>query len=396
MTSPPRSVPVGGLASPPRGLDRGGARAAPLRPPAVLRPPVRLLRLRHRPRRTGAGRGLRRRAPRRSSRRSATCSRRHRRRSSSAAARRPSRSRPHLARLLAALPPTQELTVEANPETITPALAALLREHGVNRVSLGAQSFQPHLLDVARAPGDARDRARAPSARCATPASTTSRSTSIYGIPGQSPDDLAGRSRGGARARAPSTCPATSSRRSRARASRTRTGRSSPAQADAMESVLRARRRDAHDRRLPLVRDRELLSCRRRSRPAGTAQPRLLARPRLPRRRHRRGLHGRGLRWRNAPGLPRYLAAARARRASPPRELEPLEDDDTSTRARAARSPTRRAAPDRRPGRTPSTRAALDRLRRLGLVRGSVEAGELALTPRGRFLGGGVTAELLA
>src|ERR1051325_7848032 len=53
-----------------------------------------------------------------------------------------------LARLLAALPPADEVTVEANPETVTPVLAALLREHGVNRVSLGAQSFRPHLLAV--------------------------------------------------------------------------------------------------------------------------------------------------------------------------------------------------------------------------------------------------------
>ena len=53
-----------------------------------------------------------------------------------------------LARLLAALPEADEVTVEANPETVTPALAALLRESGVTRVSLGAQSFQPELLAV--------------------------------------------------------------------------------------------------------------------------------------------------------------------------------------------------------------------------------------------------------
>jgi oxygen-independent coproporphyrinogen-3 oxidase len=53
-----------------------------------------------------------------------------------------------LARLLAALPPAAELTVECNPETITPAKARVLVEGGVTRVSLGAQSFHPHLLDV--------------------------------------------------------------------------------------------------------------------------------------------------------------------------------------------------------------------------------------------------------
>ncbi|MEX2613929.1 MAG: radical SAM protein, partial [Gaiellaceae bacterium] len=36
-----------------------------------------------------------------------------------------------LARLLAAVPAADELTVEANPETVTPELARLLREGGV-------------------------------------------------------------------------------------------------------------------------------------------------------------------------------------------------------------------------------------------------------------------------
>jgi oxygen-independent coproporphyrinogen-3 oxidase len=53
-----------------------------------------------------------------------------------------------LGRLLEALPAAGEVTVEANPETVTSELGALLRSAGVNRVSLGAQSFQPRLLDV--------------------------------------------------------------------------------------------------------------------------------------------------------------------------------------------------------------------------------------------------------
>ena len=53
-----------------------------------------------------------------------------------------------LRRLLDALPLAAEITVEANPETVTPELAGLLRESGVTRVSLGAQSFQPALLRV--------------------------------------------------------------------------------------------------------------------------------------------------------------------------------------------------------------------------------------------------------
>jgi oxygen-independent coproporphyrinogen-3 oxidase len=53
-----------------------------------------------------------------------------------------------LRRLLESLPPAAEVTVEANPETVTPELALLLRESGVTRVSLGAQSFEPTLLQV--------------------------------------------------------------------------------------------------------------------------------------------------------------------------------------------------------------------------------------------------------
>jgi putative oxygen-independent coproporphyrinogen III oxidase len=49
-------------------------------------------------------------------------------------------------RLLRALPACEELTVEANPETVTPALAARLAQEGVTRVSLGAQTFEPDLL----------------------------------------------------------------------------------------------------------------------------------------------------------------------------------------------------------------------------------------------------------
>ena len=53
-----------------------------------------------------------------------------------------------LARLLSVLPAADEVTVEANPETVTPELAELLRASGVSRISLGAQSFQPALLEV--------------------------------------------------------------------------------------------------------------------------------------------------------------------------------------------------------------------------------------------------------
>src|SRR6516165_4478976 len=41
-----------------------------------------------------------------------------------------------------------EFTIEANPGTLDAEKVAVLADHGVTRVSLGAQSFQPHLLHV--------------------------------------------------------------------------------------------------------------------------------------------------------------------------------------------------------------------------------------------------------
>ncbi len=49
---------------------------------------------------------------------------------------------------LGCLQQTHEFTVEANPETVTPQLMDRLAAGGVNRVSLGAQSFQPALLEA--------------------------------------------------------------------------------------------------------------------------------------------------------------------------------------------------------------------------------------------------------
>lgn len=41
-----------------------------------------------------------------------------------------------------------EFTVEANPATVSMEKARLLRDHGVNRISLGVQSLDPHLLEL--------------------------------------------------------------------------------------------------------------------------------------------------------------------------------------------------------------------------------------------------------
>jgi len=44
------------------------------------------------------------------------------------------------------LTPDAEVTVEANPDTVTPALAEQLRDAGVTRLSIGMQSAVPHVL----------------------------------------------------------------------------------------------------------------------------------------------------------------------------------------------------------------------------------------------------------
>jgi putative oxygen-independent coproporphyrinogen III oxidase len=94
-----------------------------------------------------------------------------------------------LARLLAALPAADEVTIEANPETVTPALARLLHEGGVTRVSLGAQSFRPHLLEVLERRARPEDVRRAFYHLRDAGFDNISLDL-IYGIPGQSAADL--------------------------------------------------------------------------------------------------------------------------------------------------------------------------------------------------------------
>jgi oxygen-independent coproporphyrinogen-3 oxidase len=94
-----------------------------------------------------------------------------------------------LERVLGSLPTVEELTVEANPETISSSLAALLREHGVTRVSLGAQSFRPHLLGVLERVAGPDDVRRAVHTLRDAGFDNISLDL-VYGIPGQSPSDL--------------------------------------------------------------------------------------------------------------------------------------------------------------------------------------------------------------
>ena len=46
------------------------------------------------------------------------------------------------------LEPGHEFSIEANPDSLDADKVRLLADHGVNRVSLGAQSFHPHLLQA--------------------------------------------------------------------------------------------------------------------------------------------------------------------------------------------------------------------------------------------------------
>ncbi len=297
-----------------------------------------------------------------------------------------------LARLLAALPPAEELTVEANPETVTPELAALLRGHGVNRISLGAQTFQPQLLETLE--------------RRATPATVRSavavlRAAGfdnvsldlIYGIPGQSRDDLE-RDLDEALALEPEHVSAYELEAKPGTRFTHTYGAELERQAEALE--------DYFERVVETLTGEGY-------RWYETANFCRLDHARDLRAHHNLGYwQGRdylglgigavstisGLRWRNAPSLPRYVAAL-GRGERPERELEPL---DVATRAQErVLLGLRLDEPLAISGfRDALDRAALARLERQGLARILDGGACLELTERGRFLGGGVTAELLA
>ena len=81
------------------------------------------------------------------------------------------------------------MTVECNPDTVTPELVAAYRAGGVNRLSFGVQSMAPHVLAaLGRTHDPGRRRAgggHGPRQR----ASTTSTSTSSTAPPGETPED---------------------------------------------------------------------------------------------------------------------------------------------------------------------------------------------------------------
>ncbi len=86
------------------------------------------------------------------------------------------------------LAPGAEVTTEANPDSVTPASLAALREGGFTRISFGVQSAVPHVLRVL---DRTHDPLRVPDAvRWAREAGFEQVSVDlIYGTPGESVDD---------------------------------------------------------------------------------------------------------------------------------------------------------------------------------------------------------------
>jgi oxygen-independent coproporphyrinogen-3 oxidase len=300
-----------------------------------------------------------------------------------------------LGRLLAALPDCAELTVEANPETVTPGLAAQLRAAGVNRVSLGAQSFRSHLLevlerragsdDVRRAVHDLRD------------AGFDNISLDLlYGIPGESTSDLEA-DLADALALEPEHLSCYELEAKPGTRFTHAHGRALAEQAEALEGHFE------------VVVDTLTAAGFRWYETANFCLGPASAGGRDLRARHNLGYWQArdylglgigavstlaGVRRRNTPSLPRYLDALRAGRR-PPRELEEL-DDTTRQRERLLLGLRLDEPLPVAHVQDVLDREAVERLAAGGLVELAAHGNgtQLSLTRRGRFLGGGVTVEL--
>lgn len=291
--------------------------------------------------------------------------------------------------LLEGLPGASELTVEANPETVTPALAAALVEAGVNRVSLGAQSFQPRLLELLGRHAGPDDVRRAIETLRDAGSDNISLDL-LYGIPGQRRADLDA-DLDEALALAPEhlSCyeleakPGTRFARAH--------GAELAEQADALEDHLER------------IIERLTASGYRWYETANFA--------RIEPGRDLRSVHNlgywrahdylgigmgavstlAGLRWKNVPSMVRYLEALE-REETPPREIEAL-DEATKLRERLMLG-LRLDEPVALAGvEAVLDRAGLVRFSELGLVESRGES--ITLSRRGRMLGGAVSAELL-
>jgi oxygen-independent coproporphyrinogen-3 oxidase len=303
-----------------------------------------------------------------------------------------------LKRLLAALPPAAEVTVEANPETVTAGVAALLREYGVNRVSLGAQTFTPRLLQVLERVATPDDVRRAVHTLRDAFFDNVSLDL-VYGIPGQEPADLE-RDLAEALALTPEHLSLYELEAKPGTRFTHAWGTELERQSEAMEGYFE---RVVETLTAAGYRWYETANFCLSGEPAAGRDLRA---------HHNLGYwHGRDylgvgigavstlgdLRRRNGASIGRY-AAALTGGAEPPRELEPL---DAPTKAQERVMLGLRLD---EPLPLAGLEAALDRDAVARMVRGGlVVAGTcptgqetLTLTRRGRFLGGGVTAELLA
>jgi oxygen-independent coproporphyrinogen-3 oxidase len=303
-----------------------------------------------------------------------------------------------LGRLLEGFPPAEEVTVEANPETVTRELARLLRSHGVDRVSLGAQSFQPRLLSVLERRAGPDDVRRAVYALRDVGFDNISLDL-VYGIPGQSAADLDA-DLSEALALEPEHLSCYELEAKQGTRFTHAHGAELARQAQAMESYFER------------VVARVTAAGYRWYETANFCRQPQLADGRDLRSRHNlaywRGRDYLGLgigavstiygrRSRTTPRLGSYLSALAAGER-PTREVEEL--SEPVRRSERLLLGLRLDEPLALGGLDRAVDwQAVERLERLGLVRreGSAAAdGTLALTRRGRFLGGGVTAELLA
>lgn len=297
-----------------------------------------------------------------------------------------------LGHLLARLPSVDELTVEANPETVTPELAALLRAHGVTRVSVGAQTFQLQLLGVLERRASPDDIRRA--VQTLRDAGFDNISLDLlYGIPGQEPADLDA-DIAEALALAPEHLSCYELEAKPGTRFTHAWGDELTRQAEAMEWYF--------ERVVELLtgagyRWYETANfCRNAPERDLRAQHNLA---------YWHGCDYLGLgvgavstlggeRRRNGASLARYIGALTTG-ASPPREVEWL-DAATKTRERVMLGLRLDEPLPLGTVREALDPVALDRLATRGLVETVDGTAAIRLTPRGRFLGGAVTAELLA
>jgi oxygen-independent coproporphyrinogen-3 oxidase len=303
-----------------------------------------------------------------------------------------------LRRLLERLPSAEEVTVEANPETVTAEMARLLRSSGVTRVSLGAQSFRPHLLRVLErraAPDDVRR-----AFYHLRDASFDNISLDLlHGIPGQSATDLE-LDIDEALALAPEHISYYELEAKPGTRFAHAHGAELERQAEAMEGYF-----ESVIERLTAAGYRWYETANFCLAPARVGGRDLRARHNLAYWLGRDYL-GLGIgavstlgdqRWRTTPRLNVYLAAL-ARGGLPPRDVEPL-SGEVRTQERVMLGLRLDVGLPLESAEPAVDRAALGRLERSGLAtRRAVGDGPetLVLTSRGRRLGDAVTAELLA